>query len=367
MAAMWAGLAACAAAGLVITEADDQKISSVAFRSSVVTVLAIERDGEPSGLSAELSTVADKYSAEVSSGSAVFIATTPALAPARTLPYLEHSQPPLAVLLPYRAKSKPRFLTDADVASHGGQRGAALREFVGAGMREAQAKRWKENDVAVMGGDDVGAVRNAGMHLLVYFHAPWCESCKDVDEMYSRLGQVFRHDADVVFGSVNADEHKGVAEEHGVEGFPSLLWFQAGGAKGELMTGDRDLDAAEEFVRAKLGRPVPADGDVVTLTRKAFEDAAAGSGKYVFVDIYSQGCFHCKHLAPVWREVADAFASDPRVQIAKIDVIKYGAVVSRHVRGGVPTIVLFGPTGAEEVYQGARTRPAIVRWLWRRL
>ena len=52
------------------------------------------------------------------------------------------------------------------------------------------------------------------------------------------------------------------------------------------------------------------------LTDETFDDHIA-TGQH-FVDFYAPWCSHCKHLEPVWNELASVFSTDAAVTIAKV-------------------------------------------------
>ena len=41
-------------------------------------------------------------------------------------------------------------------------------------------------------------------------------------------------------------------------------------------------------------------------------------------------CGHCKSLAPTWKELADAYAANPRIKVAKVDCTEHSAICQKH-------------------------------------
>ena len=73
---------------------------------------------------------------------------------------------------------------------------------------------------------------------------------------------------------------------------------------------------------ALLSQETPADWDakpVKVLTGNNFADVALNPSKSVFVKFYAPWCGHCKELAPTWDTLAENFASNPDIVIAKMD------------------------------------------------
>eukprot|EP00270_Netrium_digitus_P011488 TRINITY_DN3661_c0_g1_i1.p1 TRINITY_DN3661_c0_g1~~TRINITY_DN3661_c0_g1_i1.p1 ORF type:complete len:442 (+),score=115.82 TRINITY_DN3661_c0_g1_i1:93-1418(+) len=58
---------------------------------------------------------------------------------------------------------------------------------------------------------------------MVEFYAPWCGHCKSLKPDYLRAATASK--GIVKFGAVNCDEHKSLASEYGIRGFPTLKIF----------------------------------------------------------------------------------------------------------------------------------------------
>lgn len=94
--------------------------------------------------------------------------------------------------------------------------------------------------------------------------------------------------------------------------------------------------------------------NVLVADDKNFQELVIDSGVPSLVEIYASWCGHCKKLAPVWEQLADAYAVDPKkggkpkVQIVKIDGDINRKISKKYEVSGFPTIKWFGADGSVE-------------------
>lgn len=121
-------------------------------------------------------------------------------------------------------------------------------------------------------------VLDSGKPALVEFFAPWCGHCKNLAPVYEQLATKFAFASDkVVIGKVDADEHKSLGKKYGVQGFPTLKWFDGTSKEPETYDGGRDLDSLSAFITKKTGlkaKTVPSS--VVHLDDRTFKDKVGG-------------------------------------------------------------------------------------------
>ena len=102
--------------------------------------------------------------------------------------------------------------------------------------------------------------------------------------------------------------------------------------------------------------PIPAEtgaGKVKVVVGKSFNDVVINRGnKDVMLEIYAPWCGHCKTLAPIYDELAAAYADKPSIVIAKIDGTANDFDVEYR---GFPTLVFFPANGEQMPYEGGRT------------
>ena len=100
--------------------------------------------------------------------------------------------------------------------------------------------------------DDI--VLNSGKPALVEFFAPWCGHCKTLAPIYEELASAFESQSDkVTIAKVDADAHKELGRKWGVQGFPTLKWFDGKSATPEDYKSGRDLESLTAFINGKTG------------------------------------------------------------------------------------------------------------------
>ena len=127
-----------------------------------------------------------------------------------------------------------------------------LKSFVVAGLTAAVAAKSAVLDLIPSNFDDV--VLKSGKPTLVEFFAPWCGHCKNLAPVYEELATAFEFAKDKVqIAKVDADAEKSLGKRFGVQGFPTLKWFDGKSDKPEEYSGGRDLEALSSFIAEKTG------------------------------------------------------------------------------------------------------------------
>ena len=124
-------------------------------------------------------------------------------------------------------------------------------------------------------------VHQSGKPALVEFFAPWCGHCKNLAPVYDELAQNFEFAKDkVTIAKVDADEHKSLGREYGIQGFPSLKWFDGKSKEPTDYKSGRDLESLSTFITDKTGvKPKvkkAAPSPVEMLNDKSFKELIGG-------------------------------------------------------------------------------------------
>lgn len=224
---------------------------------------------------------------------------------------------------------------------------------------------------------------------LVEFFAPWCGHCKKLAPVYEELATNFEFAKDKVsIAKVDADAEKDLGRRFGVQGFPTLKWFDGKSDTPADYQGVRDLESLSGFISEKTGLKIKtkkaAPSAVEMLTDRSFKNEIGGNrdvlvaftapwcGRMLdpFVD-YGQPyaanlSADCKSLAPIWEQVATDYALESNILIAKVDAEAENSKATAQDQGvnSYPTIKYF-PKGSTipEPYEGGRTEQDILSFM----
>ncbi|CAK7267030.1 Protein disulfide-isomerase erp38 [Sporothrix epigloea] len=242
-----------------------------------------------------------------------------------------------------------------------------LNVFALAGLAGLAAARSAVLDLIPSNFDKV--VLQSGKPTLVEFFAPWCGHCKTLAPVYEELAQLFAFSDGVQIAKVDADAEKSLGKRFGVQGFPTLKYFDGTSAVPIDYQSGRDIDSLTNFITEKTGirlrkKAVPAS-DVAMLTVSTF-DKTIGGEQDVMVAFTAPWCGHCKTLAPTWEKLATDFVSESSVVIAKVDAEGENSKQVAQDQGvtSYPTIKFF-PRGSKtpEIYTGGRSEAELVLFI----
>lgn len=166
-----------------------------------------------------------------------------------------------------------------------------LKSFVLTGLAAVVAAKSAVLDLIPSNFDDV--VLKSGKPTLVEFFAPWCGHCKTLAPIYEELAATFAFSKDVQIAKVDADAQKDLGRRFGVQGFPTLKWFDGKSDKPTDYNSGRDLDSLTNFITEKTSvkpkRKLEMPSQVEYLNDKTFKETV-GSDKNVIVAFTAPWC-----------------------------------------------------------------------------
>jgi protein disulfide-isomerase A6 len=137
-------------------------------------------------------------------------------------------------------------------------------------------------------------VLQSGKPTLVEFFAPWCGHCKNLAPVYEELALTFDSQRDKVqIAKVDADAEKELGRRFGVQGFPTLKWFDGVTDQPTEYKSGRDLESLSNFIVEKTGararKQQTAPTNVVMLSEQSFAEEV-GKDKHVLVAFTAPWC-----------------------------------------------------------------------------
>ena len=207
---------------------------------------------------------------------------------------------------------------------------------------------------------------------MVEFYAPWCGHCKSLTPEYKKAATALK--GIVRLGAVDADEHKSLAGQYGVKGFPTIKIFGGNKNKPEDFNGQRNaqgivdaaLKSANDAVNVRMGGKQGGSGGggsggkaVVELTDSNFDKLVLKSDELWLVEFFAPWCGHCKNLEPHWAEAAEKLKG--KMKLGALDATVHNVKAGQYGVQGFPTIKFFH-NGEVSEYDGGRTAADIIAW-----
>lgn len=175
-----------------------------------------------------------------------------------------------------------------------------LKSFIFAGLAATVTAKSAVLDLIPDNFDKI--VLKSGKPALVEFFAPWCGHCKTLAPVYEELATSFESQSSKLsIAKVDADAEKSLGKRFGVQGFPTLKWFDGISDKPEDYNGGRDLESLTKFITEKTGvkpkRKAAVPSAVEMLNDKTFKDQIGGE-KDVLVAFTAPWCGRMRPFQP---------------------------------------------------------------------
>jgi len=246
---------------------------------------------------------------------------------------------------------------------------AALTKYTGAAPK---AQEDKPAASAGTGSTDLTAENFASSvgagNWFVKFYAPWCGHCKSMAQTWEDLANAQKDsNPKVNIASVDCTQHNDACKEHGVKGFPTLLFFQNGKNLGKHQ-GGRDQKSLESSIKSFVNPSAAKDEEKKPAGADTGKFDADMAGKHTFVKFFAPWCGHCKSMAPAWKELQTAFEGSASTQILDVDCTSDEGKPLCQAAGvrGYPTLQYFGPKivlGSGEKYAGGRDLASLKKFI----
>jgi protein disulfide-isomerase A1 len=214
-------------------------------------------------------------------------------------------------------------------------------------------------------------------HLLAFLSKS-SNTFSDQKKIFEDVAKEFKGKALFVFVNIDVEENERILEFFGMKksDVPAfrMVAMEEDMTKFKPDKSDIEIENVKTFVTGVLdgnikshlmSEDVPADWNknpVKVLVGKNFHEVAKDKTKSVFVEFYAPWCGHCKQLAPIWDQLAEAYKDRTDIVIAKMDST-VNEVEDVKVQS-FPTLKYF-PKGSDEVidYNGDRTLEGFKKFL----
>ncbi len=177
---------------------------------------------------------------------------------------------------------------------------AGLATFSVAKGSSAQTAAYDKSEVIDLIPSNFDKFALGGKPALVEFFAPWCGHCKNLAPVYETLAQDFSFAKDkLTIAKVDADSEKSLGKRFGIQGFPTIKYFDGTSETPEDYNGGRDIESLTEFLAKKTGlkpkKKAVAHSEVEILTDKSFKEQIGGD-KDVLVAFTAPWCGRKLHI-----------------------------------------------------------------------
>ncbi|CAF1472703.1 unnamed protein product, partial [Didymodactylos carnosus] len=189
-----------------------------------------------------------------------------------------------------------------------------------------------------------------------------CHHCKQLEPNYeaaARLMKDYKHP--VQFAKVDSTVESTLAQEHSIEGYPTLKIFHH--QKAYPYDGPRDSGHSIMEYMKQYANPTwtPPPSAVVILTTENFTQFTQNE-PLSLVEFHAPWCGMCKKLEPQYEKAASRL-KEKNIKLAKVDATQEVQLAKDYNITGYPTLFVFRQGGKKSPYDGENTEHAIVQYM----
>ncbi|CAD6996828.1 unnamed protein product [Ceratitis capitata] len=121
-------------------------------------------------------------------------------------------------------------------------------------------KPWEDEEdteVIFLNEDNFNTLLKRKKHSLVMFYAPWCGHCKKTKPEFSAAAEALKDDPRVVFAAVDCTKHQSLCQSHGVNGYPTIIYFSYLKTKADYSAGRSSKDFISYMTNPNLSATEP--------------------------------------------------------------------------------------------------------------
>ncbi|XP_038653706.1 protein disulfide-isomerase A4 [Scyliorhinus canicula] len=177
--------------------------------------------------------------------------------------------------------------------------------------------------------------------VLVEFHAPWCEQCKDFAPAYEKIASELKeYDPPIPVAKIDGLSQSGLGQRFSIAMYPTFKIVKNGQPvhyKGTLSK-DELLSKVKEVASPDW---IPPPEATIVLTEDNFDDVV-NDADIILVEFYAPWCGHCKKLAPQYEEAAEELGKrSVPILLAKVDATTETQLANKYQVTGYPTLKIF--------------------------
>ncbi|KAG2195285.1 hypothetical protein INT47_005060 [Mucor saturninus] len=188
---------------------------------------------------------------------------------------------------------------------------------------------------------------NKDSSLFVEYYSPECQHCSEFEPKWAQLS---KSHPGATFAKLNCANHLDYCKEKGIVRVPTIQ-MQSGGGAWKEYTGDFSSEDVNEYIKANQAKRNEHGESFPIVSSKQIHSMISSKEPW-FVKFYAPWCGHCKHLAPVWEELAKELQG--QINLAEVNCESHKAICEEFKVAGLPTLLYF-VHGSSLEYNGERS------------